>query len=306
MSEHFLQSKQWQNFQKSLDRQVFVESGEGWKYQATLESGRLNTRLYTPYGPTADDEKSFQNSLKSLIELGKKHKVTFVRVEPTNPSFIPILKQNGWKPVNYQQLQPEHTSIVDLSKPKEDIISNMSQPSRNILRNYHKKGLSIHKSQNPADLQIFLKFIHETAQRTGIKPHSDEYFQKQADTLFPVNAASLWYASFEGEPVAAAIFYQNEHTRYYAHAGASSNRDFRKLNAPTAIVAESIVDAHDSGLKFFDLYGISPNNDPNHPWYGFTKFKKSFGGDDVEFSGAWDFPINHLVYSLYRLQQKLK
>ena len=44
----------------------------------------------------------------------------------------------------------------------------------------------------------------------------------------------------------------------------------------------------------------------NHPWAGFTKFKRSFGGHDVTFAGAWDLPLQHSRYWLYRAYQMLR
>ena len=42
-----------------------------------------------------------------------------------------------------------------------------------------------------------------------------------------------------------------------------------------------IIDAKHNGRKKFDFWGVTTSEDPNHPWYGFTKFKKSFGGELV-------------------------
>lgn len=42
------------------------------------------------------------------------------------------------------------------------------------------------------------------------------------------------------------------------------------------------------GCRDYDLWGIAPNDDPHHPWHGFTEFKRGFGGDEVEYPGSWD------------------
>ena len=304
---HFLQSSAWQAFQESLGRKTFSRSGDGWEFMAILEHGTLNSRLYCPYGPYARDETAFLESLVALYKLGIEQKVTFIRVEPENPDFTKTLKNRHWKPVNYQQLQPSHTSVIDLSIPEDELIANMSQPVRNIYRNYRKKGVTVHKSNDPKDISILLEFIHQVAKRTGIQPHSDKYFQKQAEALFLIDAATLWYATLDKEPIGAALFYNGEDTRIYAHAGASSLPEHRKLNAGTAILDEAIIDAKQHGFKKVDLYGIAPDGSPtSHPWFGFTKFKRSFGGNDIEFAGAWDLPLKKPAYWLYRAYQKLR
>lgn len=307
MNQHFLQSEAWQEFQTALGREVFRHSGDGWSYLAILERGTGHTRLYCPYGPTATNEASFEEAINSLIKLGRQHKVTFIRVEPTELSYADYLKNHRWKKVTYQQLQPEHSQILDLKQPTDQLIAQMSQPVRNIYRNYHKKDIKIHQSTNPEDIDILLTFVHQVAERTGIRPHSDDYFRQQAATLFPLNAARLWYATVNNTPIAAALIYYTDSTLYYAHAGASALSEHRKLNAGTALLASVIIDAQSRGLTTVDLYGIAPDGaSPKHPWAGFTRFKQSFGGSGVTFGGAWDLPLRPLSYWLYRTYQSLR
>ena len=60
-------------------------------------------------------------------------------------------------------------------------------------------------------------------------------------------------------------------------------------------------------LSYFDLYGIAPDgSSPYHPWAGFTKFKRSFGGEDVTFGGSWDIPLQPVEYWLYRIYQTVR
>lgn len=304
---HFLQSPAWQKFQESVGRTTFSRQGDGWQFMAILEHGKFNSRLYCPYGPDARDETTFLQSLEALKTLGIEQNVTFIRVEPENQEFIKILETHQWRPVTYQKLQPSHTSIINLSQSTDELVAHMSQPNRNIYRNYVKKGLKVHQTSDPTDIKILLKFVHQVAERTGFRPHSDQYFEKQAQALFPIGAASLWYATIDNKPIAAALFYDSDDTRIYAHAGASSLPEHRKLNAGTALLTEAIVDTKQKGLAKFDLYGIAPDGAPkSHPWAGFTKFKRSFGGTDVNFAGAWDLPIKKPQYWLYRGYQSVR
>jgi lipid II:glycine glycyltransferase (peptidoglycan interpeptide bridge formation enzyme) len=303
---YFLQTSAWRAFQKNLGRKTFYQTGDGWSFLAILEHGRFNSRLYCPYGPVASSQKAFEDALKCFVALGKKHRVTFVRVEPTNPGFTSYLEQFGWRKVTYLQLQPEHSHLIDLRTPEDNLITQMSQPVRNIYRNYAKKGVAVHTSTNPNDIDILLKFVHEVAERTGIRPHDNSYFRQQAETLFPLGAAILYYATIDDLPIAAALFYDSDDMRTYAHAGASALPEHRKLNASTALLATAIVDAQRKGLQTVDLYGIAPDDAPkHHPWAGFTQFKRSFGGRDITYAGAWDLPLKKPAYWLYRLYQMI-
>ena len=304
---HFLQSTAWQSFQKQLGRKTYRQSGKGWEYLAILEVGTKNTRLYCPYGPYAENRRAFEEAMESLIALGHRHNVTFVRVEPTEPEYAEYIQAHGGHRVTYQSLNPEFSRVIDLQIPEDELIARMAQPVRNCYRNYQKKGVKVMSSTDPLKIDMLTQLLREVSARTGMRPHDDNYFWAQATSLFPTGAATLWYATYQDKPIAAALMYNDSTTRYYAHAAASSLTEYRKLNAGAALVAEAIVDAKRQGLSYFDLYGIAPDgSSPYHPWAGFTKFKRSFGGEDVTFGGSWDISLQPVEYWLYRIYQTVR
>ena len=61
----------------------------------------------------------------------------------------------------------------------------------------------------------------------------------------------------------------------------------KKLFVPTALTWEAIISAKKEGKKVFDFEGIYDERVPNKKWLGFTHFKKSFGGDVVEYPGCF-------------------
>lgn len=305
MQHHFLQSTAWQAFQEALGRTTFRRSGDGWEFLAILERGKGNTRLYCPYGPVARDAQAFQAAVDALVELAKSKRVTFVRVEPTVTEFAAQLKQQGWRKVTYQHLQPAHTNIVDLSQDSNTLLSAIGSSNRNLFRNYQKKGLVIHQSTDPEQISIFLELIHKVAARTGMRPHADHYFIQQAKTLFPLGAGSLFYVTHQDTPITASIVYDDATTRYYAHTGNDS--DYTKQRGGNILIPHMMLDAKEKGLQYFDFYGVAPPDAPNtHPWSGFSTFKRSFGGQDVTFGGTWELPINVPAYWLYRSYQALR
>ena len=90
----------------------------------------------------------------------------------------------------------------------------------------------------------------------------------------------------------------------YAHAASYTAQ--RNLSPATALVVFALFYAHDDRHKFFDFYGIAPDDVPkDHPWAGFTHFKKSFGGTPVDYIGTWEKPLHPLRYRLYHLYQAL-
>lgn len=299
----FFQTDEWRMFQKKLGRRAYADQGDGWNYVAFHESGTANTRLYTPYGPSFQSEVAFLEAIKSLTEIAQRERVTFIRIEPVDMISRDFLKAHGFRPVSYQQLQPAHTQIIKLTSSEETILASMSQNSRNITRNYKNKGISIRISHQPSDISILTSLLDTVAKRNHIRTHDHAYFNMQAKTLFPSKAASLYIAEYEKKPIAAALVYDTKTTRVYGHAAADDA--YRKLSAGTALLGQIILDAKRSSQREVDLYGTAPDDDPTHPWSGFTRFKKSFGGESRSYVGAWDLPINQFGYRLYRAYQHL-
>lgn len=103
----------------------------------------------------------------------------------------------------------------------------------------------------------------------------------------------------DGQVLAASLFFDYAGTRYYMQSAA--DLEFKKLPATVALLTTAIFDAKAAGLKTFDFWGIAPDGAPaDHPWRGFTEFKKSFGGTPVKYRGTYDLPFNSFKYQLYR------
>lgn len=93
--------------------------------------------------------------------------------------------------------------------------------------------------------------------------------------------------------------YDYDNVRFYAHAATSDQE--RKLAAGTVLLVQMILDAKNQGAKTFDFWGITTSEDKNHPWYGFSQYKKSFGGQMISYAGTWDLPLPPLRYQMYQL-----
>lgn len=297
---HFLQSAAWGRFQESLGRKVVRDSGDGWSYLAILEKGKINSRLYAPYGPTITKPGTLPQALASLQDKARDLGATFIRVEPlgtVSQADLEIAKL-----YHVSRVQPEATSVVDLARSNDDIIAFMSQNNRNLHRNFVRRGLEIHTSSDPKDISILTTLLHGVAEKTGMHAHSDAYLRVQAETFLPRGDGLLYYVTYEDKPVVAALIYDYEDTRYYGHAAA--DYEHRKLSPGTIIVSHMMLEAKAKGLAHFDLYGIWPQAAATTPQAGITRFKRSFGGHDVVYNGTWELPIKKSSYGLYHFLTK--
>ncbi|MEB4615889.1 lipid II:glycine glycyltransferase FemX [Leucobacter sp. M11] len=304
---HFLQTDAWAQLQGELGRAVVRDSGDGWRYQAFLERGKLNSRLYCPYGPELDTPGALAPALASLTAQAKRLGAAFVRLEPTGPGAEQDLAAAGLKRV--ARVQPEHTQRIDLSRPFDELLLDMRKTNRNLHRNYAKKGLTVRQSHDPAEIETLLGLLHGVADQTGMHAHADDYLRTQAKTFLPSGVGTLYFvdlAGDDGEPaqtVASAMIYDDAERRYYAHAAA--NYEHRKLAPGTIIVSQMIEDAQAKGLREFDLYGVVPPEVTDHAWTGFSEFKRSFGGVQHDFAGTWEKPVKALSYGVYDLARKV-
>lgn len=302
MNQHFLQSEAWEKFQQSLGHKTIRREGSGWSYLALVERNGGLTRLYCPYGPTVRSLEALDEALTSLKTEAKQVGAAFLRVQP-----CPMLltgddaKNRGLKAIRYSQ--PEATRVIDLSLSYEDLIAAMSQSKRSVVRNYQKKGLTYRMSTDSADVEKLLPLIHDIAVRNRILVHDDDYIRKQAVALIP-ESASLHFIEQDGEAVSGALLFEDAETAYYAHAGTAATQ--YKLQANTALVGELLAYAKKKGKKRFDLYGIAPNDDANHPWAGVTSFKAGFGGEVVLYNQTYDLPLHKISYHAYTLLRAMK
>ena len=299
LSAHFLQSRAWALFQGAQGHKVFYGSDKNWSWMAIYESTRLGARLYVPYGPTATSPAALKKAIESLLACARSLDVDFIRIEPHAPQTKKVLRTLRAKHA-HRDIQPRHTLVKDLNRPDDDLYGEMASTNRRLTKRSAEAGFTFTKSHNPADISIFLDMIHQVAKRTGMQPHSDEYFTLMADTLLPLKAATLFIGEHNGKPVSTCIAFEDSHARYYAHAANAEGA--RKLQPSVYMMGELIFDAKRAGKQRFDYFGIAPPNvGKDHKWAGFTQFKKSFGGRVVEYSGTWEIPVKPAQYQAYRL-----
>lgn len=300
---HFTQSSHWAAVQNALGNGVFYAQGKEWQCLAILEHGQLGSRIYCPYGPTVASPSALNACLEALKTLAKQRKAAYIRIEPQGKLTQKQLKSCGLRPAP-RNTQPKYTWIKRLVKTKPELLAEMTSTNRNLYNTASKKGLIFKESRTIGDLHIFLGMMHEVAKNTGIKPHTDHEFQTIASILMPRNAAKLYFALHNKQPIACAMTYDSPTTRYYAHA--ASHNAARKLQAASPLLVHMIFDAKAQGQTQFDFFGIAPPNNPSHHWIGFSNFKKSFGGELKEYSGTWELPTKLLHYAAYRLVHALK
>jgi lipid II:glycine glycyltransferase (peptidoglycan interpeptide bridge formation enzyme) len=107
----------------------------------------------------------------------------------------------------------------------------------------------------------------------------------------------LYTAEHEGDTIAAIVVLFRGKQATYLY-GASSNLK-RSLMAPYALQWRAMQDAKALGCTQYDLYGIPPDENPDHPMAGLYRYKTGFGGRIIRRPGSWDYPYKPALCALF-------
>jgi lipid II:glycine glycyltransferase (peptidoglycan interpeptide bridge formation enzyme) len=276
---------------------------------------------YIPWGPALPKDFAADKKVQSLAELAKKLKpflpdnTVFIRIEP--PWYFPhdntgvlhteaaLLNSNGFKRAA-AVVQPPDSVIINLEASCDKLLAGMKPKWRYNVLLAGKKDVHVEVSSEEK-LNEFYSLLQETAERDGIAIHSFEYYK----TLFEIcknqnhnSILRLYTAKHEGDILAAIIvLFHGQHATYLY--GASSNQK-RNLMAAYTLQWRAIQDAKEAGCKNYDLFGIPPDENPNHPMAGLYRFKTGFGGQIIHRTGSWDYVYKPVVYTVFRIAETFR
>lgn len=191
---------------------------------------------------------------------------------------------------------PPDTITLDLRGEEEGILGRMRSKTRYNIGLSNRRGVRVREG-GVKDLDTWQKLYNQTARRNGILAHGPRYFESLLSMGRSDAEAKLLIAEKNDKPLAAMFLSSSADRATYLY-GASSGEE-RSLMAPYALQWEAIRQARKNGCTSYDLFGIAPRPDPEHPLYGLFRFKSGFGGTLIHRQGAWDFPYDQQAYSMY-------
>lgn len=297
------QTEAWQKLQQDLGVTTFFLSDNATpvNYQMLIlkKSTPFGPYFYLPYGPYLRQKTYAKTAYEALKTLAEQENVVFTRIEPQDAQNASYWLKRAKKS---KDLSPKETWVLDLTPEMDILYKNMKQNTRNLVKNYAKKGITVEKVEKTAEnCEILYNFLAKVAGRNHFNPIEKKTLKAEIDQPF----ASLFIAYYTPKtPIAASLFFDDATTRYYMQSGADVN--YKKFPATYAILIEAIKDAKRKNLQSLDFWGVAPENaSKNHPWKGFTKFKKSFGGIEVIYAGTHDLVRKPFKYQLYKILRKL-
>ena len=239
-----------------------------------------------------------------LKEISKNEKVIFIKFEPpvSKKEFEELKENLALKEA--KAVQPQNNWLLDLDGTEEGILARMKQKTRYNIRLAQKKGVKIKVSDDSKQIDRLFALAQETAERNDIKTHPKSYYLKMIEMLARQKMAKLYQAEYNQKILAVNLMLSFGDTATYLHGGSSN--EYRNVMAPYLLHWQAILDAKKEGKKYYDFGGVAPENESNHKWAGISRFKRSFGGFQVNSPGALDMVIKPFWYKLYQIGRRFK
>ncbi|MCL4382865.1 peptidoglycan bridge formation glycyltransferase FemA/FemB family protein [Patescibacteria group bacterium] len=187
---------------------------------------------------------------------------------------------------------------MDLAKSEKDLLAGVKKDARAALR--QTRNLRTEEMKNEKQIEEFRNVWKKTVGWKRYVPPVDHLVSLKEsfgnNCLFLRSATLRQNAGWPRQSGAStgAIFLATDGIGYYWQA--FTGKEGRKEQIQYKIVWEGILWAKKKGTKVFDFEGIYDARFPNEGWLGFTHFKKSFGGYEVSYPGAfvknvWPFDL---------------
>jgi len=321
-ADSFLQSDLWGRFKGRFGweaRAFSVEWSQGCSRPLLALSRRVAPLLsmtYIPWGPELPADFPNDPNLRAAAtaELASALRPflhsAFIRFDPPwfDPDGKSLLLPGGKFRRAGADIQPPDTVLVDLTPPLDEILAAMKPKCRYNIGLAEKRGVIV--CEQESNIEVFYKLLKETALRDGISVHNIEYYRAlleecrgEGGQTVPTQLR-LYTARHENDDIAAvmALFRGKQATYLY---GASSNIK-RNLMAPYALQWKAMQDAKAFGCTTYDLFGIPPDENPDHPMAGLYRFKTGFGGKIVHRPGSWDYPCKPVLHALFKNAEILR
>lgn len=323
---HPLQTWEWAEFRREWGNHVLTT-----KYGVIT----IHPIPHTTYsiGTLIRGNEPTREMLEELRTIADKHKLIFIKIEPNvivsswqtstgskndhavieEQTLASMLRENGCVPG--KTLFTPTSFQIDVTKPKDKLMSGFSPKTRYNIRYAERKGVVVQEDNSDEAFETYLSLMRETVERQKFYAHSEKYHRLMwkhlhTDMVSKKKTASdasvktessgpiarLLTATYEGEIITAWIIFVWKDMMYYPY-GASTERD-KNVQANSAMMWNAILYAKKNKLKKFDLWGREEGK-------GFTKFKEGFSPTVVEFAGTWDLITSNL-YKPYVILDRLR
>ncbi len=307
----FLQNFEYGEMEKELGREIFrfgiFEDNElvGVCQIIGYQAKRGNV-LIVPHGPVIKNEYLIDGVKIILEEIKKRNlnkKYAFLRINsciPYNEDLLKKFYQLGFRYAPVYSVS-ENFWLKDLRK---DIFEGMKENCQKQIKDSLKKPyLEIEKTEDLDKFEIFWQIYQDLVKRKNFVPYPYEYIKKEFEIFRKENKALLFLGKAEGKYYAGALIIFSHQIAFYHHGASLMTKEPIEYKLQYEIMNE----AKKRNCLYYNFWGLAKDDNPQNPWYGFSQFKKSFGGELIKFLPAIDYKFSWkywLIWSIEKFKRK--
>jgi len=240
----------------------------GWQ----VENGMFIKKL--PLVPWSFIKIQRQKPLIDLAAAGK-YKAMQIKIEPAWDDKTDY-QTLGFKPDKSPML-PSKTIWLDLTKSEAQLLKEMHYKTRYNVRKHEIRNSKFEIIRGDKITNRQLREFYAIYRKNCRRQHFWGLDFNQLKNLLRCFEEKAWLLTTNQGGLEILI---HDKIAYYSHNGAS--QEGKRKFVPTLLTWEAIKLAKKLGCKKFDFEGIDEKR-----WPGFTRFKKSFGGIEVEYRGSF-------------------
>lgn len=273
---------------------------------------------YVPRGPVLDydhpeAERRFNRILEGLrLAAGRGHAIA-VRLEPRvelGSQAASLFDLAGLRRVP-ATLQTPDTRLVTLLPDDEALLATFDKDTRYAIRRAEREGVTTMVIDDPRDEEAVAELhaiVTETLDRANYKAPGIERYRAIWRGLAGAGRARIIQARHDAALESAALLVVEGDRSIYLYAGSIRERKGETKRFPSyATQWRMMRTAREMGARVHDLWGVAPEQaGPEHPWYGYSLFKKGFDGRFVSWAGSWDVVVDPRLYSLRELASRMR
>jgi lipid II:glycine glycyltransferase (peptidoglycan interpeptide bridge formation enzyme) len=253
----------------------------GWKVEK-IEGINYFVKTLPLIGSVLKVQRPKRIDFKQIKALSKKYRAFHIILEPKLSTNIGSADHNliiahGYK-LSQSPYLPSKTLCLDLTRP-----INLEKETRRAIRIGDRAKIKEYSS--PTEIKTFREAWKNSVKFRRFVPSVAQLVNLRK--CFP-NNYSIFLASHNdvSSIIGGAIFTKSSHSVGY-YWQAFTNSQGRSSLSQYSLLYHGILWAKRMGCKVFDFEGIYDPRFPNKSWQGFTHFKKSFGGYEVEYPGCY-------------------
>ncbi len=292
----FMQSTAWLRFKRSEGYEVnqfglfnMGKLGGGaalLSYPSSVSEGMLICAdgPIVPWESTEHSRKALKMIIGEATALADRQGGLGLRIEPRiSPPRPSVMRNWSRAPVD---LNPAHSLVIDINQNEDELKRQMHPKGRYNIGVAIRHGVQVRRSTAMQDVKLFHQLFTDTAGRNGFFAEPYSFFLNLCAAHFPSGGAQIFFSEFQGETLASALVIRFGKRATFLYGGSSV--EHRRVMPVYLLHWRIIQEMQADGYTEYDLYGFDPFGTSDHPYAGFSRFKKQLGGARFDSLGAYD------------------